>query len=230
MHGRVQKRECTPTAADRCGALPAQLYSSRSFDAPQESLMSAETPEPLSTLLARVRTGDETALIAVLQQYETRLRLAAHALIGPALRTQMDTFDLVQSVHRALLPGLRNGKYDIAEPEQLVALALTVIRNKLISKWRHLRPEAEQRAGGNDATNSSRQTRDDPSAIAQVNDSVRHVLNSLDASDRKLLELRMQGYSIVEIADLLECDAHALRAHLSRLRSRLRDAGFTESL
>jgi RNA polymerase sigma factor (sigma-70 family) len=189
-----------------------------------------ETPEPLSTLLARVRTGDETALTAVLQQYETRLRLAAHALIGPALRTQMDTFDLVQSVHRALLPGLRDGKYDIAEPEQLVALALTVIRNKLVSKWRHLRPEHEQRAGGIDASFASRETLDDPSAIAQVNDSIRHLLNGLDASDRKLLELRMQGYSIVEIADLLECDAHALRAHLSRLRSRLRDVGFTESL
>jgi RNA polymerase sigma-70 factor (ECF subfamily) len=189
-----------------------------------------ETPEPLSTLLARVRSGDETALTAVLQQYETRLRLAAHALLGPALRTQMDTFDLVQSVHRALLPGLRDGKYDIAEPEQLVALALTVIRNKLISKWRHLRPEHEQRAAGVDAGNSSRQTLDDPSAIAQVNDSVRHLLNGLDASDRKLLELRMQGYSTVEIADQLECDAHALRARLSRLRTRLRDAGFTDSL
>jgi RNA polymerase sigma-70 factor (ECF subfamily) len=188
-----------------------------------------ETPD-LSTLLARVRTGDETALIAVLQQYETRIRLAAHTLIGPALRTQMDTFDLVQSVHRALLPGLRDGKYDIAEPEQLVALALTVIRNKLVSKWRHLRSEHEQRAGGVDAAHSGRQTLDDPSAIAQVNDSVRHLLKGLDASDRKVFELRIQGYSIVEIADLLDCDAHVLRARLSKLRNRLRDVGAAESL
>jgi RNA polymerase sigma-70 factor (ECF subfamily) len=185
-----------------------------------------ETPD-LSTLLARVRTGDESALIAVLQQYETRIRLAAHTLIGPALRTQMDTIDLVQSVHRALLPGLRDGKYDIAEPEQLVALALTVIRNKLVSKWRHLRPEHEQRAGAVDAahSSSSRQSLDDPSAIAQVNDSIRHLLKGLDASDRKVFELRIQGYSIVEIADLLDCDAHVLRARLSKLRNRLRDVG-----
>jgi hypothetical protein len=79
-----------------------------------------ETPEPLSTLLARVRTGDETALTAVLQQYETRLRLAAHALIGPALRTQMDTFDLVQSVHRARCPA--SGTENITSPSRSSSL------------------------------------------------------------------------------------------------------------
>ncbi len=193
-----------------------------------------ETPEPLPALLARVRAGDDAALTAVLQQYETRLRLAAHALIGPALRTQLDTLDLVQSVHRALLPGLRNGKYDIAEPEQLVALALTVIRNKVFTKWRRAHPEHEQRAGDIDPATATprtgRQLFDDPSAIVQRNDSVRHLLQGLGPADRTLLELRIQGYSTVEIADRLGCDAHALRARLSRLRDRLRGHGLADSL
>jgi RNA polymerase sigma-70 factor (ECF subfamily) len=187
-------------------------------------------PETLPSLLARVREGDETALATILQHYETRLRLTAHALIGPALRTQVDTVDLVQSVHRALMPGLREGKYELTDSEQLLSLALTVIRNKVITKWRRLHPEHERRQGDATTAAQSHGREDDPSLVAQVNDSVRHLLDSLPEADRQLLELRVQGYSTVEIADRLQCEAPALRARLSRLRQRLRELGLGDSL
>lgn len=217
-------------------------------------MTASETPEPLPTLLARGSSGDEGALATVLQQYETRLRSAAHALIGPALRTQIDSLDLVQSVHRALLPGLRDGKYGLTHPEQLLALALTVIRNKVVSKWRHMKPEHARRTPNVDASsaendafaaNDSLHVRrsakadpwsiagrpeDDPSMAAQVNDSLRHVLKGLNPADRRLLKLRVQGYSTAEIAVQLQCDAHALRARLSRLRQRLREFGAADPL
>jgi len=199
-------------------------------------MSSPQPPEDLGALLNRVRTGDEAALTQLLQQYEPRLRTAARVLLGPLLRPHVDSIDLVQSVHRVLLPGLRDGKYDLSCSEQLLALALTVIRRKVARTWRRLQREQPPGTMTEEAENSveallaSRNPEDDPAANAQVNDAVEFLLNNLNEDDRQLIELRLQGYSTVEIADRLKSDAHLLRARLSRLRQRLRAQGCAEWL
>src|SRR6188508_2597024 len=58
-------------------------------------------------ILARARTGDEDALTELARQYEPEVRAVARVRLGPALRPYLDTMDLVQSVHRSLMVGLR---------------------------------------------------------------------------------------------------------------------------
>jgi RNA polymerase sigma-70 factor (ECF subfamily) len=185
--------------------------------------------------LARVRAGEESALTQLLQQYEPRLRIAARVLLGPLLRPHLDSLDLIQSVHRVLLPGLRQGKYDVSCPEKLLALALTVIRRKVAKSWRRLQREQSFPAGGSGTCSAaelipSRCPHDDPARAALLKDSVQHVLSGLSGTDRRLVELRLQGYSTGEIARKLNADAHALRARLSRLRQRVRKQGCEEWL
>src|SRR5690348_4987095 len=91
----------------------------------------APDPAALADLLRQATAGDSAALAELLQRYERRVRLAARSLLRPPLRNVLDSFDLVQSVHRALLPGLRDGRYAFADEEQLVALAVTVLRHKV---------------------------------------------------------------------------------------------------
>jgi len=202
-------------------------------------LVGMSAPEPLNeieALLAGVQAGDETALIQVLQQYEPRLRTAARVLLGPWLRPHLDSLDLVQSVHRELLPGLRQGKYDVSCPQQLLGLALTVIRRKVARSWRRLQREQQLGSAPNESDESaesliaSQNPDDDPAANALVNDAVQHLLSGLNPEDRYLLEQRLQGFSTVEIAAKLKTDPHLLRARLSRLRQRLRTQGFSEWL
>jgi RNA polymerase sigma-70 factor (ECF subfamily) len=192
--------------------------------------------DDLGPLLDDARAGDDAALIRLLQQYEPRLRTAARVLLGPWLRPHLDSLDLVQSVHRELLPGLRDGKYDLSSPQQLLGLALTVIRRKVARNWRRLQREQKLGAGPEDpdepaeAQLASRHTDDDPLANALVNDAIRHALRNLGEEDRRLVERRLQGFSTVEIAQELKCDPHVLRARLSRLRQKLRDDGFADWL
>ena len=185
----------------------------------------SQPPEPLQPVLARIREGDEAALTELLQRYEPRLRTAAKVLLGPLLRPQLDSLDLVQSVHRVLLPVLREGKYDLASPDQLLALAVTIVRRKVARNWRRLQREqtllAQTRDNGTPAA-------DDPSQIAQARDALQYLLKQLGEDEQRLVELRLEGYSTVEIAGKLNCDAHALRARLSRLRQRLRKIGYFE--
>lgn len=193
----------------------------------------AEEPDDLSAVLERVRGGDEVALAELLQRYERQLRLAARVLLGPRLRAQLDSLDLVQSVHRVLLPGLREGKYDVSSLDKLLALVRTVIRHKVIRNWRRIQRQQvteTSKVAGEGGGDSTRVPDDDPSQSVVADDLMQHVLASLSGSDRQLVELRIQGYSTAEIAQRLSCDANGLRARLSRLRQRLRKAGLSEWL
>lgn len=184
-------------------------------------------PDDLAALLARVEAGDEAALTRLLERYEPRLRTAARVLLGPQLRPHLDTIDLVQSVHRVLLPGLRAGTYEFAEPEQLVALALTVLRRKVATRWRQLKPE-QAAAALAEAAEPASPNADDPARAAAVRDSLEHLLSRLSEPDRQLLELRLDGLGPADMAARLGCDAHVLRARLSKLRQKLLDAGGPE--
>ena len=96
-----------------------------------------EPNDPLAdfaTLLKRAAAQDAAAQAQLCQHYEPKVRIVARVLLGPALRSHFDSMDLVQSVHRSLLVGLRHEKFDISTPEKLIALASTIVRRKVVAE------------------------------------------------------------------------------------------------
>ena len=100
-----------------------------------------------ASVLARARGGDRAALDQLAREYEPKLRLVARVLLGPALRPYLDSVDLVQSVHRSLLLGLRDQKFVLETPENLLALALTLVRRKVARHWRSLQRQKRLSSG-----------------------------------------------------------------------------------
>lgn len=189
--------------------------------------------EEFAALLERVRQGDQQAMTDLAHQYEGRVRLMARVLLGPALRPYLDSVDLVQSVHRSLLVGLRQNRLEVQSPEHLLALALTMVRRKVARVWR--RGQRQQRLSSNlgtaalpDVLAALSSTRDDPAAAARFTDQVRQLCSGLSEADRQLLDLRVQGYSTAEIAQTLGIQPVALRVRLVRLRQRLQASGVLE--
>ena len=191
----------------------------------------AEPSQEFAALLARASQGDVGALAELVQRYEPKVRLAARVLLGPALRPHLDSLDLVQSVHKSLLFGLRHDHFDISSPDKLVALALAIVRRKVARHWRHLRRQQRPSRGAADADglarllNSLLSPLPDPARVAESRDQVRHLCHHLDETERRMLELRAQDYSTAEVARELGLNAVTLRVRLTRLRQRLRDAG-----
>jgi RNA polymerase sigma-70 factor (ECF subfamily) len=179
-------------------------------------------------LLLRARGGDKEALSQLVSQYEPKVRLVARMLLGPALRPYLDSVDLVQSVHKSLMIGLRQDKFDLANPENLLALALTLVRRKVARQWRRVR---RQQRGSEDAATLAgvlttlTHPQDDPARAAAFNDAVRHLCESLNDCDRRLLELRLSGCTQGEVAETLDLSPVAVRVRMTRLRQRLRAAG-----
>ena len=52
---------------------------------------------------------------------------------------------------------------------------------------------------------------------------MRHLYSQVTDTERRVIEMRLQGYSTVEVANELGITADVLRVRLHRLRQRLRD-------
>jgi RNA polymerase sigma-70 factor (ECF subfamily) len=190
----------------------------------------AGSADEFTALVARVRLGDEAALAALLQHYEAEVRLAARVLLGRVLRCHVDSADLVQSVHHSLVLGLRQNKFELSSPQQLLALTLTMVRRKVARHWRRaqrqqrLLPDAADTRPVGDLLTALSSPGADPAAEAQYHDTLDYLCRRLEERDRQLIELRLQGYSTAEAARHLGVDADVLRVRLSRLRRRLRES------
>ena len=181
-------------------------------------------------LMSRAKQGDELAMAELVKQYEPEVRMVASVRLGGFLRPHLDSVDLVQSVHKSLMLGLRRNQFDISSPEKLIALALTMVRRKVAKKWRKMRRQQRLESSGSSANlpdmlASLVSPDSDPAALTAQRAEIEEIFSKLSESERRLIELRMDGHSTVEVARKLGLDADVLRVNLSRLRKRLRDTG-----
>jgi RNA polymerase sigma-70 factor (ECF subfamily) len=185
-------------------------------------------------LLAAAQTGDPQAMASLVEKYEPEVRMVARVRLGSALRPYLDSVDLVQSVHRSLMMGLRGNQYDITSPEKLVALATAIVRRKVARNWRKL--QRQQRPFQEAAPNESvidafallQSKEADPHATAALRDQLERIFAELDPVDQRLMRLRMEGHSTADAAVLLKLDPDVLRVRLSRLRRRLKERGLAD--
>ncbi len=127
--------------------------------------------------------------------------------------------------------GLHGGRFEFRSAQDLLALAITMVRRKVARQWRHLQRQKRLDGFEGDSRNlpdlliSLSSTGDDPARAAQFNDQVRSLCERLSEAERTVLEMRLAGYATAEIAEHLGLSGVALRVRLTRLRQRLQETG-----
>jgi RNA polymerase sigma-70 factor (ECF subfamily) len=180
-------------------------------------------------LVTRARVGDSQAVDTLVRLYEQAVRVFARVHLGPALQPYLDSMDLVQSVHRSLLVGLRLRKFELTGPQNLVNLALTMVRRKIARQWRKHRRQ-QRRSPEFLPELLSTLSSAEPARVAQNHDSIVKLCQHLSDKEQQIIELRLQGFTNAESAQQLGVNVDTLRATLSRLRRRLGEAGIMEEL
>lgn len=238
LSSRTHFREpdAAPTPGATSGRSEHEMTGAiRDRETMQNVHVSASATDDFPTLMALASQGNSAALATLVKRYEPEVRMAARVMLGPALRPYLDSVDLVQSVHHSVLKGLQRDRFEISQPEQLLALALTIVRRKVARHWRKVRrqlrsetnptPISEQ---GGEGLASLSSPQSDPTAPAQFDDQMAHLQRLLDPTERKLIEMRLLGHSTAEVARSLGLDADVLRVRLHRLRVRLRSSGLLD--
>ncbi|MBI3463431.1 MAG: RNA polymerase subunit sigma-24 [Planctomycetes bacterium] len=189
--------------------------------------------DEFAALVARVRQGDESAAGELVQRYERAVLRCVRGRLGSNLRRAMDSMDVVQSVHRSLLIGLRRDRYQLTSPQQLIGLAAIMVQRKIARHWRKIK---RMPVAGMEVPSESGATACDtipsdapaPSEMAVAGDLLEQFLLQLDEFDRQLVHLKLEGHSSVETAQVLGRDAAFVRMRWSRLRKLLRERGLAE--
>jgi RNA polymerase sigma factor (sigma-70 family) len=176
-------------------------------------------------LMQRLRAGDETAALELHATYADQLqRIIRVRLTQPALRRQMDSIDICQSVFADFFVRTALGQYDLKSPTELLKLLATMGRNRLIYHAQ------KQRAARRDIGRVEGAAVEDfalpggggtPSQIVAARELLHECQARLTPDERALFEQRRAGHGWDEIAAAAGKSAEAVRKQYERAIKRV---------
>jgi RNA polymerase sigma-70 factor (ECF subfamily) len=176
-------------------------------------------------LLVRWRAGDEKAAGELFERYTQRLLAVARNRLSEKLARRLDPEDVVQSAYLSFFRGARDGRFVIERSGDLWRLLVGITVRKLHHQvQRHTagkrtldREEVpEQTADGFELpTVFAREP--SPDEAAALMDEIEELMRPLEAVQRQMLELRLQGYTLEEIAAQTQRSERTVRRLLEQL-------------
>ncbi len=174
-------------------------------------------------LIQRVRAGDEQAAAELYDRYARRVFGLVHGSMSTHLKAQVEAEDIVQSVFKSIFRGVNSGSYDAPASGTLWQLLAVIAIHKVRRNARRL--SAAKRDGGR----TQPLTASDTSRVAdrltsdEFERAIREIIEGLDEFEQAVVTLRVQGYSVEEIADQSNRSRRSVERTLQRIRSRLAD-------
>jgi RNA polymerase sigma factor (sigma-70 family) len=155
----------------------------------------------LEALLERWNCGDGTAAEEALLACEPYLRMVVRREMSARVRSKFDSADIVQSVWADVVRDLRKADWHFPDADHLRAYLVRRVRHRLIDRIRQNRTAvaAERRLGGG-ITGLAEISQPAPSEVAQADDLWEQIRTLCPPAHHRLLELKRQGASMVEIA------------------------------
>jgi len=179
------------------------------------------------TLLQQIRQGNQDAATQLYRRYVNRLRALAEAKCSAHLARRVDAEDIVQSVFRMFFQGVRQGFYDVPAGEDLWKLLLVMALNKIRAKGAYHRAAKRdvRLTTSVDASDASLEghLKHDHSPQVFMEIVVKEALEQLDPRQREMVELRVQGHDISEIADKTGRSKRTVERNLQEVRNKLRN-------
>ena len=177
------------------------------------------------SLLRRFRGGQPDAATELYLRYAERLRALADKQCAPDLAPRLDPDDIVQSVFRTFFRRAAQGQYDVPEGEDLWKLFLIIALHKIRSVATfHRAAKRDVRATANvlsDGPTGQHLAAPDETALATLRMVIDELLGALPPSMRTIVELRVEGHEVEEIARRTQRSLRSVERALHEFRARL---------
>jgi RNA polymerase sigma-70 factor (ECF subfamily) len=158
-------------------------------------------------------------------RYAERLRALASRQCAPDLAPRLDADDIVQSVFRTFFRRAAQGEYNVPEGEDLWKLFMIIALHKVRSAATfHRAAKRDVRAtatGLTDATPGQHLVAPDAMALATLRMVINELLGALAPSMRTIVELRVEGHEVEEIARRTQRSRRSVERALHEFRARL---------
>ncbi|WP_422925148.1 RNA polymerase sigma factor [Singulisphaera sp. PoT] len=193
------------------------------------------TPPPLdpSTLLARAKAGDEEAWEELFHTFYPKVVRVVRRKLDRPLRSLYDSTDFASDVMKSLAANLE--RLDFPSIHSLMAFLAQAAEQKVIDEYRKRHTlkrdiTRERTLVGSDSEGDAKAVEvasGDPTASEiVVADEVREgLLARRDEEERKIIDLKHQGYSNNEIAEQIGWNIRKVQRFFKDLEDRMRDMG-----
>ena len=184
--------------------------------------------DSFSSVMVRLRAGEDAAAAAVFERFARRLAVLARRHLDTRLRQKVDPEDVVQSAYKSFFLRFGDGKLSVVDWENLWGLLTLLTVRKCADKAeffgaqrRAVGRETSAEAGGGWWSAVDREpTPDEAAALAET---VERLLDGLDEFERPVVELTLEGYSTEEISRQLGRAERSVRRLRERVRKRLEE-------
>jgi RNA polymerase sigma-70 factor, ECF subfamily len=156
------------------------------------------------SLLRRFRGGDDDAATQIYLKYAERLMHLAENKTGQDLKARLDPEDMVQSVFRTFFRRVSDGQYDVPEGDELWKLLLVIGLNKIrnLAAFHRADKRTVKRTQGElDVDGSAVNPQSDQESLKVLEMTIRELLSPLPEEYQKVIELRVAGFEVQEIAE-----------------------------
>ncbi len=177
------------------------------------------------TLLRRLQHGQPDASTELYLRYAKRLLMLAAAQSSPDLARRVDPEDIVQSVFRTFFRRASLGHYTVPNGEEIWKLLLVIALNKVRATGAFHRAAKRdvRRTVSGEAFDRAVESEAGPNAEALdlLRIVVEDLLQELTESHRKMIELRIEGHEVVDIATSVRRSKRSVERVLQEFRRRL---------
>jgi RNA polymerase sigma factor (sigma-70 family) len=192
---------------------------------PREDKAMKQPPHDQS-LLNLWRAGNQDAARQLFDRYSERLVALARRHISHRLARRIDPEDVVQSVFRTFFRRAKSGELNLYDPDRLCALLARITINKALDQVsfhraakRDMNLDADSGSNDNDPVAQVLDHEPSPDAINQFLDQLEHFLGHFGPEERQVLEMRMHGFTVEEIARRLNTYDRKIYRILERARA-----------
>jgi RNA polymerase sigma-70 factor (ECF subfamily) len=176
-------------------------------------------------VMARLRSGEDAAAAEVFERFSGRLLALARRQFDSALRHKIDPEDVVQSAYKSFFVRFGIGKFELGDWGGLWGLLTLITLRKCADRVayhraerRNLAREAAPPANASGVWWEGIDREPTPDEAVVFAEAVERLLGDLDADERPIVEMSLQGYTVPEISRQLGRAERSVR----RLRERVR--------
>ncbi len=179
------------------------------------------TDLPSAELLARYRNGDGAAAEELFARYADRLTRLARSRLSRRLAARVDAEDVLQSAYRSFFRLAGDGEVVSRQSGDLWRLLVRITLRKVCRTARRHRAACRSIDREQADLEEVLSAAPDPADAAALVDELRNVLAPLGPVQRRIVELRLQGHEVDEIATAVQRSARTVRRTLAGLGEEL---------
>lgn len=190
----------------------------------------------VSDLLARAKSGDESAAREFLEHFEKEVRVMVRNRLPKQLRTRFDSMDFVQAVWQSFFADLRGGEWDFENIQHLRGFLAGLARNKIYEEHRRLTRTAKHaihreqrlytRRGNHEVAIDVVSPDPSPSKATQASERLALLVAGRPPEEVQVIILRHQGLTFDEIAERTGISDRSVRRIIENARRRMEARGW----